>query len=207
MPDFKNSAMNIAYAMQGGLGLPDKTYYFDSDKRAIRDSLRKARCQGTRTVRRSARPGGGGGQGRARCRNAARPRIEIVGRALSRCFALLQPDQDSGCGHADTQFPLDRLLSRRRASPPPEQFSLAIPAFHQEVSRMLERPAGRAVEELSALSPRRWRLAVSERCLRHGALRVSQPNSARAEGNAAALEASARSDQRRGRRGDGPALR
>ena len=34
--DFKNSAMNIAYAMQGGLSLPDKTYYFDADKADIR---------------------------------------------------------------------------------------------------------------------------------------------------------------------------
>ncbi|MGO1720069.1 MAG: peptidase, partial [Luteimonas sp.] len=28
-PDFKDSTVNIAYAAQGGLGLPDKTYYFD----------------------------------------------------------------------------------------------------------------------------------------------------------------------------------
>ena len=31
--DFKNSEMNIAYAMQGGLGLPDRGYYFDADKK------------------------------------------------------------------------------------------------------------------------------------------------------------------------------
>src|SRR3546814_5328559 len=31
--DFKDSAMNMAYAMQGGLGLPDKGYYFDADKK------------------------------------------------------------------------------------------------------------------------------------------------------------------------------
>ena len=30
--DFADSSMNIAYAMQGGLGLPDKAYYFDADK-------------------------------------------------------------------------------------------------------------------------------------------------------------------------------
>ncbi len=29
-PDFKNSSMVIAYAGQAGLGLPDKTYYFDA---------------------------------------------------------------------------------------------------------------------------------------------------------------------------------
>src|SRR4030095_14448340 len=31
--DFKNSEMNIAYATQGGLGLPDTTYYKDADKK------------------------------------------------------------------------------------------------------------------------------------------------------------------------------
>ena len=31
-PDFKDSSMNIAYAFQGGLGLPDRGYYFDKDK-------------------------------------------------------------------------------------------------------------------------------------------------------------------------------
>jgi putative endopeptidase len=31
--DFKNSEMNIAYATQGGLGLPDVTYYKDADKK------------------------------------------------------------------------------------------------------------------------------------------------------------------------------
>src|SRR3546814_15209255 len=31
--DFKDSAMNMAYAMQGGLGLPDKGYYFGADKK------------------------------------------------------------------------------------------------------------------------------------------------------------------------------
>ena len=30
--DFKNSSMNFAYATQGGLGLPDRGYYFDKDK-------------------------------------------------------------------------------------------------------------------------------------------------------------------------------
>lgn len=31
--DFKDSSNNIAYASQGGLGLPDKGYYFDADKK------------------------------------------------------------------------------------------------------------------------------------------------------------------------------
>ena len=37
MPDFKDSSMNIAATGQGGLGLPDTTYYRDADKQGIRD--------------------------------------------------------------------------------------------------------------------------------------------------------------------------
>ncbi|NUS60646.1 MAG: peptidase [Lysobacter sp.] len=39
--DFKNSEMNIAYATQSGLGLPDTTYYQDADKQAQRDLYEK----------------------------------------------------------------------------------------------------------------------------------------------------------------------
>ncbi len=76
LADFKNSSMNIAYAMQGGLSLPDKTYYFDADKKPIREALRKARCQGARTLRTSSRPIRGRGQGRARVRDTTRPCFE-----------------------------------------------------------------------------------------------------------------------------------
>ncbi len=34
VPDFKNSRQNIAYVGQGGLGLPDKDYYFKEDDRS-----------------------------------------------------------------------------------------------------------------------------------------------------------------------------
>lgn len=37
-PDFKNSTLNIAYASQGGLGLPDKSYYFDDKHASIREA-------------------------------------------------------------------------------------------------------------------------------------------------------------------------
>ncbi len=32
-PDYKNSSMNMAYTMQGDLGLPDRGYYLDADKK------------------------------------------------------------------------------------------------------------------------------------------------------------------------------
>ena len=41
MPDFKDSSMNIAATGQGGLGLPDTTYYADADKQGIRDEYVK----------------------------------------------------------------------------------------------------------------------------------------------------------------------
>ena len=39
--DFKNSTLNIAAAFQGGLGLPDSTYYSLADKKPIRDAYEK----------------------------------------------------------------------------------------------------------------------------------------------------------------------
>src|SRR5690606_19609641 len=38
MPDFKDSSINIAATGQGGLGLPDTTYYKAPDKKEIRDA-------------------------------------------------------------------------------------------------------------------------------------------------------------------------
>ena len=37
-PDFKNSTVNIAYAGQAGLGLPDKSYYFDEKHAGVREA-------------------------------------------------------------------------------------------------------------------------------------------------------------------------
>ena len=53
--DFKNSSMNIAYATQGGLGLPDKGYYFDADKKDKLDGLPGAHGEGAGAVGRRIR--------------------------------------------------------------------------------------------------------------------------------------------------------
>ena len=37
-PDFKNSTVNIAYAGQAGLGLPDRGYYFDEKHASVREA-------------------------------------------------------------------------------------------------------------------------------------------------------------------------
>jgi putative endopeptidase len=37
-PDFKDSSVNIAYASQAGLGLPDRDYYFDEKHAAVREA-------------------------------------------------------------------------------------------------------------------------------------------------------------------------
>ena len=55
-PDFKNSTMNIAYAEQGGLGLPDRNYYFDADKKDELDAYRAHVGQGAGALRRARRP-------------------------------------------------------------------------------------------------------------------------------------------------------
>src|SRR6185503_10609935 len=37
--DFSDASMTIGYAGQGGLGLPDRSYYFDADKQDKRDAF------------------------------------------------------------------------------------------------------------------------------------------------------------------------
>ena len=48
-PDFKNASTVIAGADQGGLGLPDRDYYFRDDAKSVGDPqavrrARRARC-------------------------------------------------------------------------------------------------------------------------------------------------------------------
>ena len=91
LADFKNSSMNIAYAVQGGLGLPDKTYYFDKDKKPIREAYEKHIAKVLELSGVPGDAGGGPGEDRARIRDASRPRVKVVGRHGARRLALLQP--------------------------------------------------------------------------------------------------------------------
>ena len=137
-PDFKNSSMNIAYAMQGGLSLPDKTYYFDADKKPIREAFEK---HVARVLELSGIPGDRfrgrrpGTYWRSRHDSPAlRNRPKTCGGTSP---FITTPRRRSAADKLTPNFPWTAVLRgtghrrHRKCSPS------AIPAFHREVDRML----------------------------------------------------------------------
>ncbi len=134
--DFNNSAVNMAYAMQGGTGLPDRTYYFDADKQAIRDAYVQhiARMLGLTGVAAEA----AALQARAvvemetRLARASKSQEEI-----SRDVSLFyNPVTLAEADALAPNFSWSQFFASQQLEAP-EKFSLAIPDFHREVSRML----------------------------------------------------------------------
>src|SRR3954471_23886 len=136
-PDFKNSTLNIATAFQGGLGLPDSTYYSLADKKPIRDAYEKHIARlfelaGTAPAE-AAR--------QATSVLAFETRLAKVSKSneqLSRDTELYyHPVKMAEADKLSRSFPWTRFFESQKVAAP-EWFSLGIPAFHQEVSKMLE---------------------------------------------------------------------
>ncbi len=134
--DFKNSSMNIAYATQGGLGLPDKGYYFDADKK---DKLAAYGKHVAKVLELSGVPAADAAK-QAKDVVAFETRLAKASKSseeLSRDVSLYY--------HPVTLADADKLTPnfswteffKAQGLAPQEKFSLAIPAFHQEVSTML----------------------------------------------------------------------
>nr|WP_245979069.1 M13-type metalloendopeptidase [Lysobacter pythonis] len=134
--DFKNSSMNIAYAAQGGLGLPDKGYYFDTDKKDKLDAYQKHVAKvlelsgvATDTAAKQAADV-----------VAFEKRLAKVSKSseeLSRDVSLYyNPVTIEEADKLTPNFAWSTFFESQGLSAP-EKFSLAIPAFHQEVSKML----------------------------------------------------------------------
>jgi len=135
-PDFKKSSQNIAYAMQDGLGLPDPEYYTSAANKAKLDAY-QAHVAKVLELSGVAAP------------DAAAQAKEVV--AFETRLAKVSKTQ--------TQLSRDTSLAYHPISPAdadkltpnwswtaffksqgvaiPEMFSLAIPAFHQQVSKMI----------------------------------------------------------------------
>jgi putative endopeptidase len=134
--DFKDSSMNIAYATQGGLGLPDRGYYFDDDKKA------KLAAYGEHVERVLVLSGVPASEAGAQAAAvvAFETRLAQVSKSseeLSRDVALYY--HPVSVADADKLTPafswsayFDALGVAR-----PAMFSLAMPDFHAEVSKML----------------------------------------------------------------------
>lgn len=134
--DFKDSDMNIAYAGQGGLGLPDKSYYFDADKQ---DKLAAYEKHVARVLELSGVDAGEALEQagdvvafETRLAEASKSREE-----LSRDVSLYyNPVAPAEADELTPNFSWNRFFEAQGVDAP-EMFSLAIPAFHEEVSEML----------------------------------------------------------------------
>jgi len=135
-PDFKDSANNIAYAMQGGLGLPDKTYYTDAAKAK---ELAAYEAHVARVLTLSGVPEAAAATQAAqvvalekRLANASKSRVEMSRDAELRYNPVSLADADA----LTPNFSWTSFFESQGVAAP-EMFSLAIPAFHAEVSAML----------------------------------------------------------------------
>jgi putative endopeptidase len=134
--DFKNSSMNIAYATQAGLGLPDRGYYFDKDKQ---DKLSAYQAHVAKVLELSGVPGADAARQakdvvafETRLAKASKSREE-----LSRDVSLYyKPISPADADKLTPNFPWTTFFQSQGIATP-AMFSLAMPEFHQEVSRML----------------------------------------------------------------------
>ena len=133
-PDFKNSSMNIAYAFQGGLGLPDPGYY--TDKKEIVAEYEKHIAKVLELS----------GIGAADAAKQAKDVIAFETRLAKVSKSSEELSRDAGLSYnpvslaeADKlapNFPWTKFFESQGVEAP-KMFSLAIPAFHAEVSEML----------------------------------------------------------------------
>jgi len=137
LADFKNSTQNIAIAFQGGLGLPDSTYYSLADKKPIRDAYEKhiAKLFELAGV---AAPEAAKQTTSVLAFETRLAKVSKSSEQLSRDTELYyQPVKIAEADKLSPNFPWTKFFESQKVATP-EWFSLSIPAFHQEVSRMLE---------------------------------------------------------------------
>ncbi len=134
--DFNDSTMNMGYAMQGGLSLPDRNYYFDADKKDIRDAFVG---HVARVLELSGVPATDAAL-QARDVMAMETRLARVSKSqeeISRDVSLYyNPVTLVEADKLAPNFPWSSFFDAQQI-PAPEKFSLAMPDFHREVSRML----------------------------------------------------------------------
>ncbi|QWF18634.1 M13 family metallopeptidase [Lysobacter capsici] len=139
--DFKDSANNIAYASQGGLGLPDTTYYTDAKHK---DKLAAYEVHVAKVLELGgAKPEDAAKQAKdviafeTRLAKASKSREELS-RDVSLYYNPVSPAQ---ADELTPNFSWTKFFESQKVAVP-AKFSLAVPAFHQEVSKMIgELPA------------------------------------------------------------------
>ncbi len=134
--DFNDSTMNMGYAMQGGTSLPDRNYYFDADKKDIRDAYV---THVAKVLELSGVPATDAAL-QARDVMAMETRLARASKSqeeISRDVSLYyNPVTLVEADKLAPNFPWSSFFAAQEI-PAPEKFSLAIPDFHREVSRMI----------------------------------------------------------------------
>lgn len=134
--DFKNSSQNIAYAMQGGLGLPERGYYFDKDKA---DKLAAYQAHVAKVLELS-------GVAAADAATQAKAVVAFETRLAKASLSAEQINRDVSLYYnpispADADkltpnFPWTKFFESQGVAVP-AMFSLAMPDFHKEVGKMI----------------------------------------------------------------------
>ncbi|GAB2505049.1 peptidase [Pseudoxanthomonas sangjuensis] len=134
--DFKNSSMNMAYASQGGLGLPDPEYYTKAENKEKLEAYREH-------VAKVLELSGVAAADAAKQADdvvAFETRLAKVSKTseeLSRDVSLYyNPVTLADADKLTPNFSWTKFFDSQGVAAP-EKFSLAIPAFHEEVSKML----------------------------------------------------------------------
>ncbi|HEY5781961.1 MAG TPA: M13-type metalloendopeptidase [Lysobacter sp.] len=134
--DFKDSKNNIGYASQGGLGLPDKPYYFDADKK---DKLAAYEQHVAKVLELSGVPAADAAK-QAKDVIAFETRLakaSVDKKTLQRDVSLYyNPVTPAEADKLAPNFPWTKFIESQGVAVP-KMFSLAMPAFHAEVSKML----------------------------------------------------------------------
>jgi len=133
--DYKDSGQVIAYAGQGGLGLPEKGYYFDQSQAKIRDAYVQYIAQVLQLS--GMKPAQAATQAKAvlafetRLANASMSRIEMRDPA-KRYNPVSAADANRITPHFDWNAFFDTLKV-----PAADKFSLSQPAYFAELDKML----------------------------------------------------------------------
>ena len=134
--DFKNSAMNMAYAGQGGLGLPDPEYYTKAENKAKLDAYQAHIAKVLELSSVAAADAATQAQ-QVVAFETRLAKVSKTSKEMSRDVSLYY--NPLTLAEADKLTPnwswTEFFKSQGVAAP--EKFSLAIPAFHEEVSKML----------------------------------------------------------------------